>query len=610
MRQRVGTSMVVVWVFAFLVTALAQSYGRLTGTVTDGAGAVLPGVTVEATGPESRRAVSDEHGAYVFAQLRPGTYHVTASLAGFTVAATDIVVTAGAAAQWRPVLAVGSLQETVTVTGASPGIDMSSTSRRGGRRQHTSRERYAAVAEQPFHRVRQTPLSTFSIDVDTAAYANVRRFLSDGQLPPADAVRVEELVNYFRYDYPAPTGDAPVSISFDAGACPWNAAHRLVLIGLRGRPVPAAAPPARNLVFLIDVSGSMADADKLPLVQSALRLLTDTLTADDRVAIVVYAGASGLVLPPTSGADRQRIHAAIDRLGAGGSTNGGEGIALAYATARASFRAGAVNRVILATDGDFNVGLTSEGALTQLIERERESGVFLSVLGVGTGNLQDATMEMLADKGNGNYSYLDSLQEARRVLVKEAGGTLVTVAKDVKIQVEFNPRLVHSYRLIGYENRVLQAEDFADDRKDAGELGAGHAVTALYEVVPAGPGDSGVPLKYQDTRPTPAAAASEIATVKLRYKAPEAWRSRVLATVVDDRGREAGANLGFAAAVAEFGLRLRASPHAPAASFASAAAGARRYRGDDPDGYRAEFIRLAEVADDLARLAPAAARPR
>ncbi len=611
MRQRVGTSVVVVCVCVFLATTLAQSFGRLTGTVTDVDGGLLPGVTVEIGGPASRRAVTDAQGIYRFEQLPSGQYRVTASLAGFTVAAADVVVVAGATAQWQAVLAISSLQETVTVTGASPGINMSRSERSSRRTGRGSRERYAKVAEQPFRHVRDTPLSTFSIDVDTAAYAVVRRFLSEGALPPVDAVRVEELVNYFRYDYPAPGPDAPVAMTSDVGVCPWNDAHRLVLVGLRGRPLAVASPPVRNLVFLIDVSGSMGEPDKLPLVQSALRLLTDTLTAADRVAIVVYAGASGLVLPPTSGADRLAIHAAIDRLQAGGSTNGGEGIALAYATAREHFRDGAVNRVILATDGDFNVGLTSETALTQLIERERESGVFLSVLGVGTGNLQDATMEMLADKGNGNYSYLDSLQEARRVLVKEAGGTLVTIAKDVKIQVEFNPRLVRSYRLIGYDNRLLQTEDFADDRKDAGELGAGHAVTALYEIVPAGAeGDSGQPLKYQDARPTAAAGANEIATVKLRYKAPSAWRSRLLATVIDGSRREPGQNLGFASAVAEFGLLLRDSPHAPAASFASVVARAQRYRGDDEDGYRAEFIRLVEIAGGLKRLSAVPARAR
>lgn len=611
MRQRVGTSVVVVWVCVCLATALAQSFGRLTGTVADAGGGLLPGVTVAISGPASRLAVTDAHGVYRFEQLLPGQYRVTASLAGFTAAAADVEVVAGGTALWRAVLAISSLQETVTVTGESPGINLSTSEHRRRRDRHASRERYAKVAEQPFRRVRDVPLSTFSIDVDTAAYANVRRFLSEGQLPPVDAVRVEELVNYFHYDYPAPGPDAPVAITSDVSACPWNDAHQLVLIGLRGRPLPVTAPPARNLVFLIDVSGSMAEPDKLPLVQSALRLLADTLTSDDRVSIVVYAGASGLVLPPTSGADRRAIHTAIDRLQAGGSTNGGEGITLAYATAREHFRPGAVNRVILATDGDFNVGLTSESALTQLIERERESGVFLSVLGVGTGNLQDATMEMLADKGNGNYAYLDSLQEARRVLVKEAGGTLVTVAKDVKIQVEFNPRLVQSYRLIGYENRLLETEDFANDRKDAGELGAGHSVTALYEIVPAGAADdSAVPLKYQAARPTAAAATTEIATIKLRYKAPDAWRSRLLATVVDGRPREVGPNLGFASAVAEFGLLLRESPHAPAASFAAAAARAQRYRGGDDDGYRAEFIRLVEIAGGLKRLQSAADKAR
>jgi Ca-activated chloride channel family protein len=467
-------------------------------------------------------------------------------------------------------------------------------------------EAYDSLDENPFRRVAVDPLSTFSIDVDTASYANARRFLNDGRLPPAGAVRIEELVNYFRYDYPQPRNGAPFSVTTELAECPWNAKHRLALIGLQGRDLPAEATPPRNLVFLLDVSGSMMSADKLPLIRHAMRMLVDELTARDRVAIVVYAGASGLVLPSTPGDQKTRVHDAIAGLEAGGSTNGGDGIRLAYKVAREQFIAKGVNRVILATDGDFNVGTTSQDELVRLIETERASGVFLSVLGVGTGNLKDSTMEKLADKGNGNYAYLDSLHEARKVLVREAGSTLVTIAKDVKIQIEFNPKTVAGYRLIGYENRMLRHEDFNDDTKDAGEIGAGHSVTAIYEIVPAGvevdvpPVD---PLKYQTPAAATAGASSnELVTVKLRYKAPDGDESRLIATTIDARPRPLSSNLGFASAVAEAGMILRGSRHAGTSSYKTAAARARQFRGADPDGYRAEFVKLVELAESLSRL--------
>jgi Ca-activated chloride channel family protein len=369
--------------------------------------------------------------------------------------------------------------------------------------------------------------------------------------------------------------------------------------------MPRENLPARNLVFLLDVSGSMSSSDKLPLVRHGMRMLVDTLAARDRVAIVVYAGSSGLVLPSTPGDQKARIHDAIARLEAGGSTNGAEGIQLAYRTAREQFVRGGVNRVILATDGDFNVGVTSQDALVRLIEEERASGVFLSVLGVGTGNLKDSTMEKLADKGNGNYAYLDSLHEARRVLVAEAGATLVTIAKDVKLQIEFNPQTVEGYRLIGYENRVLRHEDFNDDKKDAGEIGAGHSVTALYEIVPAGvkmAGGAVDPLKYQAPPTRREGTSTELLTVKLRYKAPDGDESRLISAAVGNRTHGMNANTGFASAVAEVGMLLRRSPHAPGGSYESAIARARRFRGDDADGYRAEFIKLAELAASLQQM--------
>jgi Ca-activated chloride channel family protein len=518
---------------------------------------------------------------------------------------------------------VGGVEETITVTAGSPTVNTQSAARRsvaggiiagvigapvappppGRQVDGFNTEAYDHVEENRFRSVNADPLSTFSIDVDTASYANVRRFITEGTLPPAGAIRIEELVNYFRFDYPQPAANEPFSITTELTPCPWNPRHRLALIGLQGRELKDREPSPRNLVFLIDVSGSMMPPDKLPLVRTAMRMLTDVLSERDRVAIVVYAGASGLVLPSTSGEHKDRIHHALARLEAGGSTNGASGIKLAYQVARDNFIVGGVNRVILATDGDFNVGVTNQSDLVSLIERERESGIFLSVLGVGTGNLKDSTMEKLADKGNGNYSYLDTLHEARKVLVREAGATLDTIAKDVKIQVEFNPREVSAYRLIGYENRLLKNEDFNDDKKDAGEIGAGHSVTALYEVVPAGVkvATSDVdPLKYQrEMRTTRAASSGELLTVKVRYKAPDGDTSSLLTRVVTNKPASMSANVGFASAVAEFGMVLRGSPESGDASFEAAVARARRFRGRDDEGYRGEFIVLAERASLL-----------
>jgi Ca-activated chloride channel family protein len=466
-------------------------------------------------------------------------------------------------------------------------------------------EAYDRIVDNAFLAAASNPLSTFSIDVDTASYANVRRFLASGQLPPKDAVRIEELVNYFRYDYAQPAGAAPFSVTTELSACPWKADHRLVLIGLQGRLVEEANVPPRNLVFLLDVSGSMDEPRKLPLLKESLGLLVEQLRPQDRVAIVVYAGASGLALPPTPGDRKETIRRALESLQAGGSTAGGAGIELAYRVASDSFVRGGINRVILATDGDFNVGITSQGDLLRLIEEKRRTGVFLSVLGFGDGNLKDSTMEKLADSGNGNYAYIDSLAEGRKVLVSEAGATLVTIAKDVKIQVEFNPARVAAYRLIGYENRSLRAEDFNDDGKDAGEIGAGHSVTALYEVVPAGvaielPGVD--PLKYQ--RPASRVAASqdgELLTVKLRYKEPDGERSRLLSVALADRpGAEASENLRFSAAVAAFGMLLRESEHKGQVTYGQVLALAEGSRGDDREGYRSEFVELVRAAEGLA----------
>jgi Ca-activated chloride channel family protein len=628
MGTRIFASVVAVCLLIVLSVA-AQDRARLTGTVVDVNGAVLPGVTVRAEGPEHRTAVTNERGVFVFDALTPGQYQLRFELTGFRTITATVNVTRAATRPATYTMQIDSLQESVTVTGETPkaqsGRSVVPEMMRGAappaamappppyRYMPMPRpypwpggESYTRIDENPFRSVSAEPLSTFSIDVDTASYANVRRFLSEGTLPPADAVRVEEMINYFRYSYAPPRDGTPFSVTTELTDCPWNRQHRLALVGLQGQPMPSDELPPRNLVFLLDVSGSMQSVDKLPLVRNAMRMFSDTLNSRDRVAIVVYAGSSGLVLPSTPGDHRERIHRAIAELEAGGSTNGGQGIQLAYRVAREHFVKGGINRVILATDGDFNVGVTSHDDLVRLIEHERASGVFLSVLGVGTGNLKDSTMEMLADKGNGNYAYLDSLQEARKVLIKEAGSTLVTIAKDVKLQVEFNPRHVAGYRLIGYENRVLANEDFNDDRKDAGEIGAGHSVTALYEIVPAGvelPRPSVDPLKYQ-TAPaaSPSQKSNELLTVKLRYKAPDGDQSRLLVRTVDNRVQPMSANLGFASAVAEIGMLLRDSKHVPSASFDAAIGRARKFREQDEDGYRTEFVKLAEVASGLKRL--------
>jgi Ca-activated chloride channel family protein len=428
-------------------------------------------------------------------------------------------------------------------------------------------EEYGRFEENPFLRPGDEPLSTFSIDVDRASYSNVRRFLTAGQRPPRQAVRIEEMVNYFTYDYPE-ASDAPFSITTELSNCPWNPKHQLMLVGLQGRRMNVEDLPANNLVFLIDTSGSMMTPDKLPLVKSGLRLLVEQMRKQDRVAIVAYAGSAGLVLPSTAGTDKATIIEAIEQLEAGGSTAGAAGIRLAYDVAKENFLRNGNNRVILATDGDFNVGVTSDGELEDLITDKREDGIYLTVLGFGTGNIKDSKMELLADKGNGNYAYIDTIAEAKKTLVQEMGATLFTIAKDVKIQVEFNPARVGAYRLIGYENRVLQSQDFNDDKKDAGELGAGHSVTALYEIVPPGesvPGSSVDALKYQSTSVT---GGSELATVKLRYKEPESETSQLLTRVVGGQVNPAMSNnLRLAAAVAELGMLLRNSQHKGEASY-------------------------------------------
>ena len=467
-------------------------------------------------------------------------------------------------------------------------------------------EEYDRIQENGFKSVADTPLSTFSIDVDPASYSNMRRFINRGELPPADAIRTEELVNYFSYDYPKPTGNDPVKITVEAGTCTWNTAHRLVRIGLKAKEIPTEQLPASNLVFLIDISGSMWGANRLDLVKSSLKLLVNNLRNKDKVAIVTYAGSAGVKLEATSGGDKQKIREAIDELTAGGSTAGGAGIHLAYQIAKKNFISDGNNRIILCSDGDFNVGVSSAEGLEQLIEKERKSGVHLTVLGYGMGNYKDREIQVLAEKGNGNHAYIDNLQEANRVLVGEFGATLHTVAKDVKLQVEFNPSQVQAYRLIGYESRLLKDEDFNNDAKDAGDMGAGHTVTAFYEVIPAGVKNEYVgkvdDLKYQKKekmtlKPT---GSDELLTVKLRYKAPDKDVSRKMELpFVDNKGDSVSSDFRFASAVAMFGQLLRDSDFKGTADYDKVIKLAKQGVNNDERGYRREFIRLVEAAKGL-----------
>ena len=607
--------------------------GQVAGTVRDEAGAPVARAQVQVVGT-ALSTLTDTAGVYLLPAVPAGPVTVRATRAGYRPAESAGTLRPGGRLTLNFTLAGANRRDQVAnqpadrelrneraakskalpvaeadmlrapaAAGVSGGVPSGVEPWRW-QREPGNTENYNAINENRFLTALTTPVSTFSIDVDAASYSNVRRFLSQGVLPPVDAVRLEELVNYFPYRYPDHIGRHPFAISTEVGPCPWAPDHRLVRIGLQARRVPTDELPPSNLVFLIDVSGSMQSPDKLPLVKQAFRALVKELRAQDRVAIVVYAGAAGLVLPPTSGGDRATILEAIDRLEAGGSTAGGAGIRLAYDVAREHFNREGNNRVILATDGDFNVGVSSDAEMVRLVEQRREEGTFLTVLGFGTGNLKDSKMEQMADKGNGHYAYIDSFREAQKVFVQEFGGTLFTVAKDVKIQVELNPAKVRSYRLLGYENRLLNREDFADDRKDAGELGSGHSVTALYEVVPVGAkavaaGDDS--LTYQEVSVRPEARRSdELLTVRVRYKDPQGSVSRLLETPVKDRSRgQASEDMRFASAVAGFALLLRDSEHRGQSSFDQVLALARSARGADENGYRGEFIGLVETAKTL-----------
>jgi Ca-activated chloride channel family protein len=602
----------------------AAASGRVEGRITDAAGRPLADAQVLAVGT-AFNVLTDAAGSYVFTSLPEGRVVLRAAKVGYGAAENAVVVRAGhtvtqdftltpapRAAEERLELSSALMMRSADAA-ASIGMTKAASpspypwpADEPWRRQREpgNTEAYARIEENRFLAAMTNPLSTFSIDVDAASYSNVRRFLSAGSLPPADAVRLEEMVNYFTYRYPEPDGSDPFAITTEVGPCPWAADHRLVRIGLQGRRIPTDKLPPSNLVFLIDVSGSMMSADKLPLVKQAFRALVGELRPQDRVAIVVYAGAAGLVLPPTSGGDKRAILDALDRLEAGGSTAGGAGLRLAYDVAREHFLREGNNRVILATDGDFNVGVSSDAEMIRLVEARRSEGTFLTVLGFGTGNLKDTKMEQMADKGNGHYAYIDTFREAQKVFVQEFGGTLFTIAKDVKIQVEFNPARVQAYRLLGYENRMLAKEDFADDTKDAGELGAGHTVTALYEVVPVGAKavalvDDSLVYQHVSLRPE-AGRSDDLLTVRLRYKQPAGSTSRLLSSTVADRNSaHASEDMRFASAVAAFAMLLRDSDNKGSVTFDQVIDLARSARGSDPEGYRGEFIGLVEAARTL-----------
>ncbi|HYC89076.1 MAG TPA: von Willebrand factor type A domain-containing protein [Thermoanaerobaculia bacterium] len=569
--------------------------GVVQGIVTDNTGAVLPGVTVWLSTTPPRSTVTDAQGTFQFIGVPYGRYEVRGELAGANASTYRIAVASERGASLRMTLLMGAVSEAITVTAEAP-VPWSTKSVLSTASVPSTRTSYQydfmqEVAPQPsyghfndhaFIDTKNERTTTFAIDVDRASYANVRRMITSGLRVPPDAVRIEELVNYFPWSYPQPDGDAPFSVTSEVAGCPWKPEHRLLRVGIQGRALEQWKMAPNNLVFLIDVSGSMGPPNRLPLLRTAFRVLVDELRAEDKVSIVVYAGAPGLVLPPTSGADKAAILAALDNLEAGGSTAGGAGIELAYNVAQQNFIQDGNNRVILATDGDFNVGVSGPQALEKLIEQKRKSDIFLSVLGVGDDNYQEDAMETLADKGNGNFFYLDSLAEAEKVFRQELTGTLVTIAKDVKVQLEFDPAKVASYRQIGYENRALANKDFDDDEKDAGELGAGHSVTALFEIVPAS----------SDVR-------GEIATLRLRYKEPRGAKSVPLTATIVDEGKsayEASPDMQFAAAIAQFGMLLRNSPHKGTASWDDVLSLAKVATGADLDGTRREFVAIAERA--------------
>ncbi|MCK5066546.1 MAG: von Willebrand factor type A domain-containing protein [Bacteroidales bacterium] len=624
----------IITVLFFSAFSFAPDQSRLiSGVVKDEAGFSLQGVNVHVKG-STQGAVTDRNGAYQIQVSSEAKYlefsfigyrtevvkiarsnRINVTLKSSTMVLEDVVSMEYDAAMPPMVRDKTARETSMHVVGgnrhAKRAQVYASYAPEPGYIQHNT-EGYTAIDENGFKDVFHNPLSTFSIDVDKASYSNVRRFLNMGQLPPVDAVRIEEMINYFNYNYPEPEGKHPFSVYTEISECPWNGSHRLLHVGLKGKSIDKSELPPSNLVFLIDVSGSMGAANKLPLLKQAFRMLVNELRPEDRVAIVVYAGAAGLVLESTPGTKKAEILAALEQLQSGGSTAGGAGLKLAYKVAQENFKEEGNNRIILATDGDFNVGSSSNAEMERLIEQKREHGVFMTVLGFGMGNYKDDKMEIIADKGNGNYAYIDNIQEARKVFITEFGGTLFTIAKDVKFQIEFNPARVKGYRLVGYENRLLNDEDFNDDKKDAGEMGAGHTVTALYELIPAGSDEalkSIDPLKYQangekkaKTLKVEPDSKAELMTVKLRYKQPDGNTSTKVEIPVKGKVvklNETSDNFRFSASIAEFGMILRNSQYKGDASMEQVIAMAKGARGEDEEGYRSEFMKLVKLADSL-----------
>lgn len=571
------------------------------------------------TTPQTALAPVEQKGnvksAEVPASLAANSHQVLSD--SYAPMAKDVRIS-GVAGSYAVMRAKSAIRGGVMAEGARSALTMMPEPRDGAS-PNANTEAYDRIEDNAFKNPTQDPLSTFSIDVDTASYTNLRRYLNQGAMPPKDAVRIEEMVNYFTYSYPQPTGDAPFSVTTEISAAPWSKEHRLMKIGLKGRVLDEKKRPPANLVFLVDVSGSMEDPAKLPLLRQSFKLLVEKLDDRDRISMVTYASGTQVVLPPTSGNQKDTIISALDRLVAGGSTNGEGGIQLAYKAAQDAFIKGGSNRVILATDGDFNVGVTDQGSLTRMIEEKAKNGVYLSVLGFGMGNYKDSTLEKLSAQGNGNYAYIDTINEAKKVLVEQMGGTLFTIAKDVKLQLEFNPAEVNAYRLIGYENRLLRHEDFNDDKKDAGDIGAGHTVTAIYEIVPKGVAisTSGVDaLKYQQPKVSPpvpsTAVKGEILTLKLRYKQPDSDTSKLLTHVVKDEGKkldQTSSDFRWAAAVAGFGMILRESQYKGDANIPSILDLAQGARGNDEGGYRSEMIELMKKARSIPAPQPSTTSP-
>ncbi|SKC76652.1 vWA domain-containing protein [Ohtaekwangia koreensis] len=608
-----------IWILAALIIFssgfIAPEPRTITGIVTSASdGSALPGVTVILKGTTTATS-TDYAGAYKITVPSSGGILIFSFIGlkskeiKIGSANTLNVALEEDVHELSEVVVVGyAVQSRKSVTGSVSVIDSKTSmpeaiyaKRDDYQESEWNTEEYDAIHENIFHDAIKNPLSTFSIDVDAASYSNIRRFINNGSRPPKDAVRIEEMVNYFDYDYDQPEGKDPFAVITEISTAPWNSKHKLVHIGLQGKRIPTENLPSSNLVFLIDVSGSMDEQNKLPLLKSSLKMLVEELRPQDHVAIVVYAGAAGLVLEPTAGSDKKKIIEALDRLEAGGSTAGGAGINLAYATALEHFKQGGNNRVILATDGDFNIGESSDASMERLIESKRKDGIFLTVLGYGMGNYKDSKMEILADKGNGNYAYIDNITEARKVLVNEFGGTLFTIAKDVKLQIEFNPSHVKAYRLIGYENRMLKSEDFNNDKKDAGELGSGHTVTALYEIIPVGVESEFFKideLKYQTSKIDPAAKRSdELMTIKLRYKKPDEDSSKLIVHPLKDTNimlSKTSDNFRWSAAVAGFGMLLRESEYSKDFTYDDVARLAQGSRGEDKEGYRIEFINMVK----------------